>query len=383
MKIMGLNILFGTIIMILCSTIYSDKLKENIKDNPMSLKAAYNGKFLIGVALNLDLIEGVNNEAVKIVKTQFNSIVAENLMKSTYLQPQEGKFYFKDADRFVSFGEKNDMHIVGHTLIWHSQTPDWFFTNEEGKYVSREILIERMRDYIYTVVSRYKGRVQGWDVVNEAILDNGEYRKSKFYEIIGEDYISLAFQFAKEADPTAELYYNDYSTFIPAKRAAIVNLIKKLQSSGIKIDAVGIQGHYSLNYPSIKELERAITAFAELDINIMITELDVSVLPYEKPDAGAEIADTLSYNKRQDPYRAGMPSVKLKELSARYLSLFKLYLKYESSISRVTFWGVGDADSWRNDWPIKGRTDYPLIFDRDYQPKMFVPDLIKLGVSWD
>ena len=217
----------------------SSSSKENTVKEP-SLKDALKDKFYIGTALNLNQIQGKDTLSLNIVKNQFNSIVAENCMKSMYLQPEEGKFFFDDADKFVKFGEDNNMFIIGHTLIWHSQAPKWFFTDEKGKDVSKEVLIERMKNHITTVVSRYKGRIKGWDVVNEAILDDGSWRKSKFYEIIGEEFIPLAFQFAHEADPDAELYYNDYNEWHTGKRNTTIALVKSLREKGIKIDAVDI-----------------------------------------------------------------------------------------------------------------------------------------------
>jgi|SRR5690606_37879352 len=348
------------------------------KKNEILLKEAYAEQFYVGAALNLAQIMERNPAANKVIEQQFNSIVAENCMKSMFMQPREGEFYFKDADQFVAYGEKHNMHIVGHTLIWHSQAPRWFFSDEKGSDVSREVLIERMRNHIHTIVSRYKGRIHGWDVVNEAILDNGEYRKSKFYEIIGEDFIPLAFQFAHEADPEAELYYNDYSTAIPAKRAGIVRLAKKLQEAGIKIDGLGMQEHHGLTHASLEETEKTILDFADLGVKVMVTEMDISVLPHAKRHVGAELTDTAAYNKSLDPYKDNLPEDKMNELGKRYIDFFTLYLKHKDKISRVTVWGVGDADSWKNDWPIEGRTDYPLLFDRDYEPKPFFTDLVDL-----
>jgi len=347
--------------------------------NEAIFKEAYADQFYIGAALNLEQIWERNPTASNVVEKHFNSIVAENCMKSMFMQPREGEFYFKDADQFVEYGEKHNMHIVGHTLIWHSQAPKWFFTDKEGNDVSRDILIARMRNHIHTIVSRYKGRIDGWDVVNEAILDNGEYRKSKFYEIIGEDFIPLAFQFAQEADPNAELYYNDYSTAIPAKRAGIVRLTRKLQEAGIKIDGLGMQEHHGLTHASLEETEKTINDFADLGVKVMVTEMDISVLPHARQHVGAELTDTAAYNKSLDPYKESLPGDKMKELGERYIDFFTLYLKHQDKISRVTLWGVGDADSWKNDWPIEGRTDYPLLFDRNYEPKPFFTDLVSLA----
>ncbi|MFO8000930.1 MAG: endo-1,4-beta-xylanase, partial [Marinilabilia sp.] len=226
--------------------------EETKSQNTSFLKEAFAGKFLIGTALNVPQITGQNPETMEIVGEHFNAIVAENCMKSSNIQPEEGEFNFSMSDQFVNFGEKNDMSITGHTLIWHSQAPDWFFKDSKGDEVSREVLIQRMEDHIKTVVGRYKGKIDGWDVVNEAILDDGSYRKSKFYEIIGKEYIKLAFQFAREADPDAELYYNDYSMAGEGKRQGVMKMVKNLQNQGVKIDGIGMQGHVGLKHPSIK-----------------------------------------------------------------------------------------------------------------------------------
>lgn len=346
-----------------------------------SLKEAFQGKFLIGAALNVDQIEGRDTAAIRVVKHHFNTVTAENCMKSMYLQPEEGEFFFDEADRFVEFGEKNGMHIVGHTLIWHSQAPDWFFTDEEGNDVSREVLIERMRNHISTVVGRYKGRIQGWDVVNEAILDDGTYRNSKFYSIIGEEYILLAFQFAHEADPDAELYYNDYGMGLEGRRKGVVAMVKSMQEKNIPIDGIGMQGHMGLDYPEINEYEKSILAYADLGVTIMITEMDIIVLPFPSSDVTAEVSLSYEYQREMNPYTAGLPESIATIWENRYVDYFKLFLKHQDKISRVTLWGVSDAGSWRNDWPMHGRMDYPLLFDRNYQPKPVVQRLIELTQS--
>lgn len=343
------------------------------------LKDAFKDKFYIGTALNLDQIWERNATAVGVVKEQFNAIVAENCMKSMYLQPREGEFYFKDADKFVEFGEKNNMHMVGHTLIWHSQAPNWFFTDRQGKEVSRDVLIERMRQHITTVVSRYKGRIKGWDVVNEAILDNGEWRDSKFYKIIGKDFIKLAFEFAHAADPDAELYYNDYSTAVPDKREGIANMVSDLIAQGVRVNGIGMQEHHQLDNPSVQEVEKTILAFSNLGVSVMVTEMDITVLPSPRRNIGAEISENFTYDKEMNPFPDGLPTEKVRQLNGRYVDFFRLYLKHQDKISRVTVWGVGDGDSWRNGWPMRGRTDYPLLFDREYKPKSIVAELIKMA----
>ncbi len=340
-----------------------------------ALKEIFEGKFYIGTAMNRRQINGENPEAVDLIKTHFNSIVAENVMKSGNIQPREGEFNFELPDKLVEFGEKHDMQIIGHTLIWHSQAPRWFFTDEQGNDVSPEILKQRMETHIKTVVGRYKGRIHGWDVVNEAILDDGSYRESKFFKILGEEFIHLAFQFAHEADPEADLHYNDYSMSNPRKRGGVVKMVKDLQENGLKIDAIGMQGHVGMEYPSLDEFEKSITAFADLGMKVMITELDLSVLPSPGSDAGAEISATEAYQEALIPYTKGLPEEVIAAFTKRYLDLFKLFLKHEDKITRVTTWGVSDRHSWKNNWPVRGRTDYPLLFDRDYQPKPIVEAL--------
>jgi endo-1,4-beta-xylanase len=349
------------------------------KTTEPALKDALNGKFLIGTAVNIQQISGADTLSVEIVKKQFNAIVPENCMKSMFLQPAEGNFYFDEADKYVTFGETNNLWITGHCLVWHSQAPAWLFIDENGNDVSREVLIERMRNHITTVVSRYKGRIKGWDVVNEAILDDGSWRSSKFYQIIGEDFIPLAFQFAHEADPDAELYYNDYSTAIAAKCEGIVNVVKTIQEKGLRIDAVGMQGHLSMDVPTVEDFEKSLLTFSALGVKVMITELDLTVLPSPFNFTGADVSANFDFQKELNPYSDGLPEdIALKQQN-RYADFFRLFLKHHDKISRVTLWGVTDNDSWRNDWPIPGRTDYALLFDRNFQPKPVVNEIIQLA----
>ncbi|PZX13405.1 endo-1,4-beta-xylanase [Breznakibacter xylanolyticus] len=344
-----------------------------------TLKEAFEGKFLVGTALNIDQIGGFDTASLRVVKTHFNAIVAENCMKSEQIQPREGVFEFAMADRMVEFGEANGMQITGHTLIWHSQTPRWFFKDSQGNDVTREVLIERMRTHIHTVVGRYKGRIKGWDVVNEVIDDrDGSYRKSKFYQIIGEDYIKLAFQFAHEADPDAELYYNDYSLTNSRKRKGAVEMVKKLLADGVRIDAVGEQCHVGLEEPTLAEYEQTIKDFAALGVKVMVTEMEISVLPMDW-SLGADVSARMEYKEKSDLYVNGLPDDVNAAFEQRYLDFFNLFLKYQDVITRVTLWGVNDGNSWKNNWPIPGRTDYPLLFDRKNLPKPVVAKLIEAG----
>ena len=315
-----------------------------------------------------------------LIGRQFSAVVAENCMKGEVVQPKEGVFNFKDGDLLCELAERNAQVVTGHCLIWHSQPPKWMFTDKDGKTVSREVLIERMKSHIYAVAGHFKGRVKGWDVVNEAILDNGKFRKSEYYRIIGPEFIRLAFQFAHEADPDAELYYNDYSMDRPGKRDAVVRLIRDLKAHGCRIDAVGMQSHVAFDTP-LDEYEKSIEAFAAEGVKVMVTELDLSVLPWPKGNFGAAVETNFTYNDSLNPYRKGLSKEKEKEQTDFYTRLFDIYLRHSKDITRVTFWGVTDGDSWKNNWPVHGRTDYPLAFDRKMKAKPFVKEIIKMAKS--
>ena len=338
------------------------------------LKSVLADKFLIGVAVNSSQAAGLDSIGAAVIKKHFNSIVAENCMKSEEIHPEEDRYDFRLSDEFVRFGEENNMFIIGHTLIWHSQLAKWFCIDEKGEKVTPEVLKKRMKEHIYTVVGRYKGRIKGWDVVNEAILEDGSYRKSPLYEILGDELIPLAFQYAHEADPDAELYYNDYGMAHEGKRNAVVALVKKLKEQGLRIDGVGIQGHMGVDHPDYEELEKSIVAFGQTGVKVMITEWDMSVLP--TVNSGANVADTVSFNDVLNPYPTELPDSVAVVWNERMGTFFRLFEKHSDIISRVTVWGLSDGDSWRNDWPIKGRNDYPVLFDRNYQPKPLVQQLL-------
>ncbi|MBQ0074004.1 MAG: endo-1,4-beta-xylanase [Prevotella sp.] len=344
----------------------------------VGLKDAYKDKFYIGGAMNTWQIDQRIHSALGAVEKHFNSIVAENCMKCEELQPVEGQFQFKWADQFVDYGEANNMFIVGHCLVWHSQCPAWMFQGKWRVPMTKELLIKRMRDHIHTVVGRYKGRVHGWDVVNEAINDDGTFRKSPYYNIIGEEFIELAFKFAHEADPDAELYYNDYSMDKPAKREAVVRLVKNLKAKGCRIDAVGMQSHVAFDTP-LDEYEKSIEAFAAAGVKVQVTELDLSVLPWPQQGMGAAVETNYAYRKQIDPYKDGLPKDMAKKQGDFFCKLFAIYLKHADVMKRVTFWGVLDSESWKNNWPVEGRTDYPLAFDANGNAKPFVKQLIELA----
>lgn len=345
-----------------------------------TLGEATRDKFLFGVAVNSRQVNGVNSVETELIAKEFTAIVGENCMKSQPIHPEENRFNWEDADKLVAFGEKNKQVVTGHCLIWHSQIGRWFFVDESGKDVSPEVLKERMRQHIYAVVGRYKGRIKGWDVVNEAFEDNGKYRNSKFYQILGKDYIKYAFQFAHEADWDAALYYNDYNVENPVKCDAIIALVKELRAEGCRIDAVGSQAHMHMKSPTLDATEISLKKLQAAGVKILITEWDISILPC--PFAGAEISKNFNYTIEMDPYREAVPDSIQQKWNKRMLDMFGLFLKYSEVIDRVTVWGLTDNTTWLNNFPIRGRKDYPVLFDRNNQPKTIVEEMIKMAETF-
>ena len=342
---------------------------QTATEAPTTLKEAFKDEFYVGAALNGRQVSGNDAQAVALIEKQFNTISPENLLKWESVHPQPDVYNFEPADNYVALGEKNDMFVVGHTLVWHNQTPKWVFEDEKGNPVSREVLLKRMEDHIKTVAGRYKGKIDSWDVVNEALNDDGTLRQSKWMQIIGEDYLQKAFEFARQADPEMELYYNDYNLWKPAKREGAVRLVRSLQEKGIKVDGIGMQGHYGLKAPSLEDIEASIKAFSDLGVKVSFTEVDIDVLPNPSGRAGADIDATFEFDEKYNVYTTGLPDSVQQQLTQRYADLFALFRKHRDKIDRVTFWGVTDNDSWLNNWPIRGRTSYPMLFDRQYQPK--------------
>jgi endo-1,4-beta-xylanase len=351
---------------------------SNTQEQPI-LKDTFKDDFFIGAALSLNQISGKEPDALALVAKHFNSITPENILKWEEVHPQPNKYNFEPVDRYVAFGQKNKMFVTGHTLVWFFQTPDWVFEDDKGKPLSREALLEQMEEHIFTLMGRYKGRIHGWDVVNEAIAEDGGFRKCKWLDIIGEDYILKAFEYARQADPSTQLYYNEYDLEKEAKREGTIRLIRDLQSKGVRIDGLGIQGHYFLDYPRIEDLEKTIVAISKLGVKLMVTELDVGVLPFYPVDA--KLVPLSSFDaetqKKHNPYPNGLPDSAQKDLANRYAELFSLFHKYRDTVSRVTFWGIHDGQSWRSYMPIRGRADYPLLFDRQCKPKPAFDAVIK------
>lgn len=378
MKKLVNNLVFA---IIAATLFYACSAKPSYSDKVTPLKKALANKFLIGTALNSKQITGKDSTGMHVITEHFNAIVAENYMKCEEIHPEENRYDFTLSDAFVDFGTSLDMAITGHTLIWHSQLPKWFCHDEKGNLVSAEILKKRMKEHIHTVVGRYKGRIVGWDVVNEAINDDGTWRNSPFYQILGEDFIYLAFQYAHEADPDAQLYYNDYNEWHPGKRKTIIKMIKSLKERGLRIDAIGMQGHIGMDYPSIEEYQAAINDYVSAGVKVMVTELDLSALPSVRHNVGANVSDVETYRKEVNPYIEGLPAKISKEWNARMSDFFDLFLQNSDKILRVTLWGVADGDSWKNDFPMRGRTDYPLLFDRSHQAKPVVTSIISAAAN--
>ena len=356
-----LFLMFVSSMVFMASCSKTDGKKESLG---RGLKDAYKGDFLIGAALGRPYILGQDSVADMIIKKHFNTISPENDMKCELIHPEWNKYYFDIADKFVELGKENNQFLLGHTLVWHSQLAP-FVT----KITSADSLRLFMKEHISTIVGRYKGKINAWDVVNEALNEDGTMRKSIFYNLLGDQYIIDAFRLAQTADPKAELYYNDYNIEQPAKRKGAIELIKKIQAAGIRIDGVGIQGHWSIRGLPLEDIEQSILDYSALGLKVMLTELDITVLPNPWDLRGADVNQNFEGSAMMNPYPQGLPDSMQVKLAMEYESLFDLLVKHKDKVSRVTFWGVNDESSWLNGWPIRGRTNYPLLFDRNYQPK--------------
>jgi len=322
----------------------------------VTLKELMPKSMVVGVAINQRQFDGTDTAGVDLITRQFNQISPENALKFQPTHPAADRYSFDAADRYVQFGVDRHMQVIGHNLVWHSQTGAWVFQDAEGKTVDRDTLLARMRDHIHTVVGRYKGKIHGWDVVNEAVDEDGTMRKSPWQIGIGDDYVAKAFEFAREADPGAELYYNDFNLEKPAKRAGVIRLVKELQARKLRIDGIGNQAHWRLDTPSMDEIDTALVELHATGLKVMYTELDINLLPNTPRGADPAVAN---------PYANGFPDEVQQQLARRYADVFRLFLKHRDAVTRVTFWGLSDGDSWLN----RGRMNYPLLWDRQRQPK--------------
>ena len=398
---------------------------QSADNQPTTFKDAYKDHFYVGVAINRTIptatsvrADNVNRNMDQIKKDtavvleQFNQIVPENDLKWALIQPRPGPdgYDFAPADAFVEFGLKHNLYLVGHTLVWHGQTPNWVFqgtnlppgitnvpapalmiattnatgTNAFGRRggrgfgggfgrggftgprASRDELLERMREHIHTVVGRYKGKIKVWDVVNEALSDGGTnvLRNSLWSEIIGPDFIAKAFEYAHEADPDAILRYNDYSLENSAKRKKLITLIKSLQAQGVPVMAIGSQTHVSVSSPSFEEEDKTLTELETLGLPIHITELDVNSAQGGQRSNSGDVAANAATTQ------GGLVSNADKKLADAYAGLFRAFLKHQNSVKVVTLWGVNDGVSWR----AQGR---PLLFDANDLPKPALAAVIK------
>lgn len=352
-----------------------------------SLKDAFAESFKIGAAIEPYNISGRFPQTDSLLQKHFNALSPGNCLKAERTHPKPDVWNFKAADEYVQYAEDHGFWKLGHTLIWHNQTPDFFWYKENGQPKSRAELIEFMRSYIETVAGRYAGRIDAWDVVNEIIGEYGEYRNKgwvKAFDGDGYEVVRNAFIFADRYAPDAELYYNDFNVWRPAHVDGIVTMVKKLQSENIRIDGVGIQAHWGLNFPKTEYIEHAIDTLASLGVKVMITELDVDVLPLTRE--GQIIGQSMSEPQFQleewkeylDPYQDGLPADVAKQLDDRYTELFRIFYKHRDQIDRITFWGTTDDSSWKNGYPVPRRTNYPLLFNRDYTSKPCVDAIINI-----
>ena len=360
---------------------------EQKHTSDIALKDAYADSFKIGCAVDPFTINGRSLEAEALLLKHFNAITPDNCMKPERIHPRPDVWNFKHADEFVEFGEKNNLWMLGHTLVWHNQTPEFFWRKDNGQPKTKAELIETMRSYIETLAGRYNGRINAWDVVNEIIGEQGEYRDKGWVKAFGGDgyeVVRNAFIFADRYAPDCELYYNDFNVWRPSHVDGIVTMVKRLQSEGIRIDGVGIQAHWGLNYPKTEYIEHAIDTLSSLGIKVMITEIDVDVLPITRE--GQVIGQSLTEPQFQleefeaylDPYKDGMPEDVARRLDDRYEELFRIFYKHRSQIDRVTFWGLSDDRSWKNGYPIPNRTNYTLLFNRDLTAKPALDAIVRI-----
>jgi endo-1,4-beta-xylanase len=335
-----------------------------------SLKALVPKGILIGAALNQRQVQGANPRVLEIVTQQFSTISPENVLKWGPIHPTADRYAFEAADAYVAFGQSRGLKVIGHTLVWHNQTPRWVFESKPGEPADRATMLARMKAHIDTVVGRYRGRVHGWDVVNEALEEDGTLRKSPWLATIGDDFIAKAFEYAHAADPDAELYYNDYNLWKPEKRAGAIRIVKELKRQGLRVDAIGEQGHWGIEEPPIADIDKTIGELAAgAGVKVMLTELDVDVLPRDPDMWGADLSKQATIKAATNIYPDGLPDEQQRRLARRYADIFTTVVKHAAVMSRVTFWGVTDAETWLHNFPIRGRVNYPLLWDREGKPK--------------
>ncbi|MEO7120913.1 MAG: endo-1,4-beta-xylanase [Ginsengibacter sp.] len=340
-------------------------LQKPNANSEKGLKDYYKNYFPVGVAVSTRDLK--DSQVVKLILQQFNSITPENAMKMGPIHPRENYYYWKDADSIVAFAQRNHIRVRGHNLCWHEQTPSWLFKDDNGNLVTKEILLKRLKDHITTVVNRYKGKIYAWDVVNEAIADDSTQflRNSLWYKICGPDFIAKAFEYAHEADPDAILFYNDYNTDRPEKRERIYKLLKQLVDAKVPINAVGLQGHWSIYEPSSQELNETIEKFSSLGLKVQVTELDISVYPWEKNGRARLATDVDAYTPKLE-----------QQQDDQYRKVFRVFREHKNVLTGVTFWNVSDRNTWLDHYPVEGRKNYPLLFDQNLKMKKAYWDVV-------
>jgi endo-1,4-beta-xylanase len=322
------------------------------------LKDYYKNFFPVGVAVSAGDLK--DPQKVALILSQFNSLTPENAMKMGPIHPEENRYNWRDADSIVAFAQAHHLRVRGHNLCWHEQTPGWLFKGANGRLVTKDVLLKRLKDHITTVVSRYKGKIYAWDVVNEAIDDDSTkfLRNSLWYQICGDDFIIKAFEYAHEADPNAVLFYNDYNTERPQKRERVYRLLKMLVDAKVPIHAVGIQAHWSIYEPDQKDLIETIKKFSSLGLKVQVTELDMSIYTWEKNMRKLRPGESDAYTTDLE-----------KKQTEQYAMVFKVFRQYKDVITGVTFWNISDKHTWLDGYPVPGRKNYPLLFDQNLQPK--------------
>jgi endo-1,4-beta-xylanase len=349
----------------LCTVITLSQLADAEQS---SLYRAASSDFLIGAAVTSAQVK--DPATSELILQQFNCLTAEFEFMPQFIEPQPGKFTFERADKIAAFAQEHHLPLTGHMLCWGQLTPGWMYADADGKPLPREQALANLQQYIERTVRHFHGKVDSWNVVNEALSDgaNQWLRDTPAHRAIGDDYLKKAFEFAHQADPDVPLYYNDYNIEDPQKLPKALKLIKQLQEQKVRLDAVGIQGHWLLDYPDVAVIDSGIEAISKTGVKVMITELDVDVLPRK---AGADLDLALDSKQRSTskPVASPVSPQILQQEARRYADIFRVLKKHRDVITRVTFWGVDDGQSWLNNYPIKGRDNAPLLFDRKLQPK--------------
>ncbi|WP_416307295.1 endo-1,4-beta-xylanase [Neptunicella sp. SCSIO 80796] len=359
---------------------------QQVKSDQPSLKDAYAGKFLVGATVNGDMVAHPSSKKMRIVKQHFSAATMDNAMKWGPFNPQPGEYNFEAPDKFASYTQQQGIAAVGHVLFWHSQTPDWVFKDDNGNLLSRDALLKRMRERAKLMANRYGDKIKIWDVVNEAIEDDGSLRQSLYNKIIGDDFIEQAFRIANDELPAdAVKLYNDYGMTRSGRVNTVIKMVNDFKARGVPIDGLGIQGHWSMDSPTLDEIDTSLTKLAATGLPLHITELDIDYLGrsqfFGANGANVDLQKRIA-TPENNPYPNGnFPASADAALGDRYAAIFKLFLKHHKDIDRVTFWGVTDGDSWLNGWPVAGRTNYPLLFNRDGSAKQALQKVIEVGLA--